>query len=245
MLIDTHFHLDLMENMQALIHDLYISDVGVIAVGTTPKAYERETQFCSGNKNIKVGLGLHPQLILDRSEEISEFLSYLPQSRYIGEIGLDFNSAYMPSKEKQVECFRKIIQSCASQGNKVLSIHSVKAVKNVISELEAAGTFRTCKCIFHWFTGTDAERNRAIANGAFFSINPRMLRTKSGQDTIKMLPKESILLETDAPFTKIFSSIRDLKSELTHMVDKISELREQEMYEIIECNSAAIWGEPV
>ena len=111
--------------------------------------------------------------------------------------------------------------------------------------MEAAGTFRTCKCIFHWFTGTDAERNRAIANGAFFSINPRMLRTKSGQDTIKMLPKESILLETDAPFTKIFSSIRDLKSELTHMVDKISELREQEMYEIIECNSAAIWGEPV
>ena len=51
MLIDTHFHLDLMENMQTLIREFRNADVGVIAAGTTPKAYEKEKQFCSGVDN--------------------------------------------------------------------------------------------------------------------------------------------------------------------------------------------------
>ena len=63
MLIDTHFHLDLMENMKSLIREFNNSNTGVIAVGTTPRAYEREKQFCSGVDNIRVGLGFHPQLV--------------------------------------------------------------------------------------------------------------------------------------------------------------------------------------
>ena len=42
MLIDTHFHLDLMENMQPLIREFRSSAIGVIAIGTTPKAYKKE-----------------------------------------------------------------------------------------------------------------------------------------------------------------------------------------------------------
>ena len=41
MLIDVHFHLDLMDNMQSLIHEFQTSDVGIIAVGTTPKAFHK------------------------------------------------------------------------------------------------------------------------------------------------------------------------------------------------------------
>lgn len=245
MLIDTHFHLDLMENMQLLIRDFRSSDIGIIAVGTTPKAFERELRFCSGLKNIRVGLGFHPQLVMERAGEISEFLSLMPKVQYIGEIGLDFNSAFISSKDEQVECFRAIVKACTEQGNKVLSIHSVKAAGAVIDELERARTFQTCKCIFHWFTGNASERKRAIENGALFSINPKMLRTKSGQETIKAIPGESILLETDAPFTMKYHSVAELRSELIHMVEAISNLRERDMYGIIEKNTAVLWGEPV
>ena len=48
MLIDVHFHLDLMDNMQSLIHEFQTSDVGIIAVGTTPKAFGKEKKFCCG-----------------------------------------------------------------------------------------------------------------------------------------------------------------------------------------------------
>lgn len=245
MLIDTHVHLDLMENMQSLICDFCSSDIGIIAVGTTPKAFVRELQFCSGTKNIRVGLGFHPQLVMERSEEIYAFLSLMPKAQYIGEIGLDFNSAYTSSKDEQIKCFRAIVNSCMEQGHKVLSIHSVKAAGAVIDELERARTFQTCKCIFHWFTGNVSERKRAIENGALFSINPRMLRTKSGQETIKAIPEESILLETDAPFTMKYHSAIELRRELMYMVEAISDLREQDMYGIIEKNSAVMWGELV
>lgn len=240
MLIDTHFHLDLMENMQPLIRSFFSADIGIMAVGTTPKAYERERHLCSEAKNIRVGLGFHPQLVMERAEDIFEFLSLIPKAQFIGEIGLDFNSAYIHSKEKQIKCFQSIVNACVKDGHKVISIHSVKAAGAVIGELETAGAFQNCKCIFHWFTGTVSELKRAIENGALFSINPNMLRTKSGQETIKAIPEESILLETDAPFTKKYNSVKDLKNELMNMVAAISEIRGQDMNGIIEENSMAV-----
>lgn len=80
MLIDVHFHLDLMDNMQSLIHEFQTSDVGIIAVGTTPKAFEKEKKFCCGVKNIKVGLGFHPQLVSERAHEIDLFLKLVKDS---------------------------------------------------------------------------------------------------------------------------------------------------------------------
>lgn len=242
MLIDTHFHLDLMDNMQTLIREFRNADVGVIAVGTTPKAYEREKQFCSGVDNIRVGLGLHPQLIAERESEIDLFLKLVIDGRYIGEIGLDFNSAYIASKEQQLSCFRRIAKACADEGNKVLSIHSVKAAGAVIDELEKAGTFRNNICIFHWFTGTVAERRRAIDAGAWFSVNPRMLKTKSGQETIKAIPADRLLLETDAPFTIKIGATTNLAVEFDSLVAGINRIRMEETREQIEKNQELVWS---
>ena len=236
MLIDSHFHLDLTENMQTLIREFRNSDIGIIAVGTTPKAYEKEKQFCSGVDNIRIGLGFHPQLVAERESEIDLFLGLAKNSRYIGEIGLDFNSAYIASKEQQLSNFRKIAKACADEGNKVLSIHSVKAAGAVIDELEKVGTFRNNMCIFHWFTGTAVERRRAIEAGAWFSINPRMLKTKSGQETIKAIPADRLLLETDAPFTKKISGAIDLKKELQTIVKGLEEMRGENVKKQVEEN---------
>ena len=164
----------------------------------------------------------------------------LKNSRYIGEIGLDFNLAYIASKEQQLSYFREIAKACADEGNKVLSIHSVKALGAVIDELEKAGTFQNNSCIFHWFTGTAAERRRAIEAGAWFSINPRMLKTKSGQETIKMIPADRLLLETDAPFVNNIDSVHSLKERLEELVAGISKIRGKDESSMIEVNSLRI-----
>lgn len=242
MLIDTHFHLDLMENMKVLIREFRDDDIGIIAVGTTPKAFERERQFCLHTRNIKVGLGLHPQLVAERENEIGLFLSLAKENRYIGEIGLDFNTDYNASKEQQVSCFRRIAKACADEGGKVLSIHSVKSAGVVIEELNNAGAITNNICIFHWFTGSVSERKRAIETGAYFSINSRMLGTKSGQETIKTVPADRILLETDAPFTMTFHEVTELKTELENLVIRISEVRGQEVREWIEDNSMRVFA---
>ena len=241
MLIDTHFHLDLMDNMQSLIREFSAVDVGIIAVGTTPKAFVKERQICVGARNINVGLGLHPQLVAEREHEIELFLNLVKESRYIGEVGIDFNTNYITSKEQQVSCFRKIVKSCADEGGKILSIHSVKSAGVVIEELNSARVFANNVCIFHWFTGSVSEHKRAIEDGAYFSINPRMVRTKRGQETIKAVPADRILLETDAPFTTMFETVKELKTELEKLVIRISEVRAQEMRGWIEDNTARIF----
>lgn len=236
MLIDTHFHLDLMKNMQPLIRDFRTADIGIIAVGTTPKSFEQEKQFCSGVNNIRVALGFHPQLVAERESEIDLFLRLIKNSRYVGEIGLDFNSAYMASKEQQTVCFRKIARVCADEGNKVLSIHSLKATGVVIDELEKAGTFLNNICIFHWFTGNVSERRRAINAGAWFSINSRMLKTKSGQEAIKAIPSNRLLLETDAPFNVKVESLYTLEMEMEALLNGIADLRSENVKKTIERN---------
>lgn len=243
MLIDTHLHLDLMENMQRLIKSLSVEkDIGVIAVGTTPKAYGKELEFCEGTSNIRVGLGMHPQLIAERSKEMEVFLPLVRKAKYIGEVGLDFNSAYISSKDVQVSVFREISKVCASEGNKVLSIHSVKAAGVVLDELETAGTFDSCTCIFHWFTGTKKERQRAVEDGALFSINHRMLRTKSGQELIKNIPINRILLETDAPFTCEIKETKNLCDILQKTIFGIEKIKGECVEDIVEKNALSIFG---
>ena len=242
MLIDTHFHLDLMENMQSLIRE--ISDVRVIAVGTTPMAYEREKLYCSCNANIRVGLGLHPQLVAERGSEMNEFLRLMEDARYIGEIGLDFSPQHIASKERQIDCFRRIAESSASMGEKIFSIHSVRSADAVLDELEEAGTLKNCIFILHWFSGNGSERKRAIEAGVFFSINPRMLSSRSGRETIKTVPSERLLLETDAPFTMKFNSGTKLRKELEKTVEEMARLRGVEAAELmkhIEENGERLW----
>ena len=242
MLIDTHFHLDLHENMRHLIDEFSNqSNIGIIAVGTTPKAYEKEVFFCKNVASIKVGLGLHPQLIGERIHELELILTFIKKARFIGEIGLDFNSAYIRSEQQQIDCFRKIVKACAKEQNKVLSIHAVKSVTTILDELETAGTVNNCICILHWFSGTPSERKRAIDDGMYFSINPRMLKTKSGQETIKAIPKNRLLLETDSPFTMKFNHVSDLKDELNKIIETISDIRNENDRKIIEDNSEKIW----
>ncbi|SHJ57825.1 TatD DNase family protein [Hathewaya proteolytica DSM 3090] len=242
MLVDTHFHLDLMENMQLLIKQVKDANIGIIAVGTTPLAYRQEIKFINENRNfIKVGLGLHPQLVEQRSQEIDLFLQLSQEAKYIGEVGLDFNKDYGKSKMMQIDCFREIARKCAIEGEKVLSIHSVKASKVAIEILQEEKVFNNCKCIFHWFTGSVSERKLAISNGAYFSINPKMLQTKGGKDLICNIPEDRILLETDAPFTMKCNSVEDLDKELNRIARGICSIRNEDVISQIEDNSMRIF----
>lgn len=240
MLIDAHFHLDLMDNMQSLVREFRTAGIGAICVGTTPKAYEKEVRLCSDSSVIKVGLGMHPQLIAERYQETNLFVRLVKESKYIGEVGLDFRSAFISSKDQQISCFRKVAKSCASEKGKIISLHSVKAAGSVIDELNAANAFEDNVCIFHWFTGSMADCKRAIEAGAYFSINPKMLKTKNGQETIRYIPADRILLETDAPFTLKITSVKHLVTELEMLVVEISNIRGENMKAKIEKNSESI-----
>src|SRR6185312_4649932 len=110
---------------------------------------------------------------------------------------------YYRSLKLQKEVFTQILRECARVGDKVLSVHSVRAagaVLDLVSEHLPADRGRV---VLHWFTGSPSEARRAVELGCYFSINAEMLRNDRHRKMIATLPANQLLTETDGPFTKI------------------------------------------
>jgi TatD DNase family protein len=59
------------------------------------------------------------------------------------------------------------------------------------------------KVILHWFSGTLSELDQAVSGGLYFSVNPAMILSRSGQALIARIPRERMLTETDGPFVEV------------------------------------------
>ncbi len=210
---DMHCHIDLMPSMSSFADEALRNDIGILAVTTTPKAYAKEISILNKYTNIRVALGLHPQLAGARYNELRLIETYIDEAVYIGEIGLDFNKEFYASKKKQVDIFENIIKWSNRDTGKVISIHAVHSDKMVLDILEKYHCTEKNKCILHWFSGSLSQLRRAIAMECFFSINGVMLTSASGQMLIKNIPPEKIVFESDAPFIKDIKSVQQLKTE--------------------------------
>lgn len=241
MVCDAHCHLDLMDNMPEFINEIQNSNMSLFAAGTTPKAYNREVQFCRNARNIYVGLGMHPQLVSSSYVDMQLFKNLFEKSHYIGEVGLDFSKEYIQTKESQIKVFGEIIKLCEQCGEKVVSIHSLRAASKVIEILKTYKRQESNRYIFHWFTGSMPQLEKAIEVGCYFSINPRMLKTRLGTEVIRTIPHNRMLLETDAPFAFKAQHIDEIKKELKKTVSKISDVVGLDMSDIICENSKRVF----
>lgn len=202
-LVDFHCHLDLYPDLQTAIDEAEAARVYTLAVTTTPLAWERNQDLMAGLKFVRPALGLHPQLVHERSRELGLWEKKLAETRYVGEVGLDFSPTHQASSFDQRKVFRRMLECCAEQGGKILSIHSVRAASDVLELLETHLSLESNKVVLHWFTGNVQEAKRAVELGCFFSVNVNMTRTQKGHAVLKTLPFDRLLTETDGPFTSI------------------------------------------
>ncbi|WP_371228098.1 Qat anti-phage system TatD family nuclease QatD [Roseovarius sp. 2305UL8-3] len=198
--VDFHCHLDLCEDMQKAYTDCDRMRCITLAVTTTPKAFGRNDAMAKRTSHIHAALGLHPQLVAQRSAEITLFEDFAATSRFIGEIGLDAGRQFYPSFDRQKQVFERALTVCANLGDKVISLHSVRAAKHVLDALERTGAYRTCRPVLHWFSASDAEIRRALDLGCLFSVNEQMLLSPRGKALLGVVPIKRLLTETDAPF---------------------------------------------
>ena len=188
MFYDMHCHVDLIPSMLKFAKDTHINNVNILAVTTTPRAYEKELTMLKPYPNIRVALGLHPQLVSDRYEELALVEKSVSNAKYIGEVGLDFNRQFYGSKENQISVFDNIIKWCSEHSSKIISIHSVHSDKAVLDILDKYACTERNKCILHWFSGSLKQLQRAAEMGCFFSINSVMLKSPNGQKLIRSIP---------------------------------------------------------
>lgn len=107
-----------------------------------------------------------------------------------------------PTMEAQRRVFRRVLECCAEAGDKVLTVHSTRAVKPVLDLIEACLHPDGGRVVLHWFGGRRSEARRALALGCFFSVNATMLANDRGRALVASLPPDRLLTETDRPFTQ-------------------------------------------
>ncbi|WP_130855199.1 Qat anti-phage system TatD family nuclease QatD [Olivibacter jilunii] len=200
MLFDTHFHLDLVEDNFSLVQRLEKMKIYTIAVTNLPKLFDHTEKLCKGLKYIRPALGYHPELASRYKNQLPLFRNLIGRTRYIGEVGLDNLSKTPQDFNDQKEVFSSIMNLCAEDGNKILTIHSRRAEKQVISMI---GNNFPGKIVLHWYSGSLKDLEMALFYGFYFSINYSMTQSVNGAKIIEALPFERILLETDGPFTML------------------------------------------
>lgn len=203
-MIDLHCHLDLYPNAKEIAAACKKRGIYVLSVTTTPSAWQGTEALAKDAPRIRTALGLHPQLAHERIGELPLFEKLLPNTRYVGEIGLDGAPEFKAHWDKQITVFDHILLQCSKIGDRILSIHSRKATKAVLDRVEVyhnVGTF-----ILHWFSGSQQELERAIELGCWFSVGPAMLTSAKGRALAQRMPMDRVLTETDGPFAQIAGS---------------------------------------
>jgi len=202
-LVDYHCHLDLYADYELAFAQCCREQVETLTVTTTPRAWERNKELASHCTSIRVALGLHPQLVEEGHDDMALFERLLPDARYVGEVGLDASPRYYKSFHTQQKVFQHILCCCAEHGDKIISIHAVRATRDVLAAIETYLPSNNGKAVLHWFTGSKAEAKKAVDLGCYFSVNREMLKSDLRREIVTSLPIERILTETDGPFTMI------------------------------------------
>lgn len=205
--VDYHCHFDLYPNHKDLLAECQKNGIATLAVTTTPKAWQKNAEMALNYNQARVALGLHPQLVSQRANELVLFEELLQSSRFVGEVGLDASKNFYPSFIEQQQVFQSILQMCAQYNHKIISVHSAYSSKKVLDALETYFFPNNGKVVLHWFTGSKYDIQRAVEMGCYFSINQEMIKNKNIQKNLSYIPLERILSETDGPFIEYESNV--------------------------------------
>jgi len=214
---DAHCHIDLYPDYRRELAAIAARRITTIAVTNTPSVFEMCERICGGNAFVHAALGLHPELAVEREHELPLLLRLIHRVRFIGEIGLDFTSRDPAVRATQVRIFTAVLAAARAVGGRVLSVHSRRAAAETVA---IVGPRFPGAVILHWFSGSASVLGRAVRDGYYFSVNPAMIRSASGQAVIRAVPRERLLLESDGPFVMVDDSPArpsDLRLVVTHV----------------------------
>ena len=153
-LVDMHMHAGFTGNPARFARELGDNGIDVFANTVTPQEFKRLFPLLHGESSMRLGLGLHPWWIgsselgpLD--EVLAVFEHELQSTRFVGEIGLDLWPSHAFTKDFQIEALVRIAKLCAMRGGILISLHAVKAERELLDILEDSDCLRNCTCILH------------------------------------------------------------------------------------------------
>ena len=211
---DNHTHLEIADGDQPMNYQDHLAlanqvgILGAVQVGVTLESSRWSAQVAANEPRLLAAVAIHPNeaaryeskaaLNLD-IDGIAELASQ-ERVRAIGETGLDFfRTESEQGKSFQQYSFERHIQ-IAKDFNLALQIHDRDAHQQVVETLLQLGA--PSKVVFHCYSG-DLELAKICSEHGWytsFAGNITIKRNQHLRDSLKYMPVDNILVETDAPF---------------------------------------------
>ncbi len=202
---DAHTHLDMQEDPEAALARA-ADFAALLTVGIDPKANRAALAFAEENENVYAAVGLHPNAAELLSPEIEADLRAAaahPRVRAIGETGFDFYWE-KASPNAQARALDLQAELALAHGHPlVFHVRSKNgqdaAERELIGWLKAN---RPPRFVLHAFAGHEGLLEAALSLGGYVSFAGNLTHRKKKRlrELARELPKDRVLVETDAPY---------------------------------------------
>jgi TatD DNase family protein len=233
--IDTHCHLDMddyADDLEIVLERARQQHIrSIISIGIDEKSSRQAITLAGKYPMIKATVGIHPHNVAAIESDSLDILATLIEGHRdqvvgYGEIGLDYVKNYAPP-DLQRRCFRAQLSLARELGLPVI-IHDREAHADILRILRAEAPFQNGG-VMHCFSGDLAFARQILELGFHLSI-PGVVTFKNAvdlQETARLAPLTSLLLETDGPFLSPVPrrGRRNEPAFLLHTARMIAELR--------------------
>jgi len=206
-LFDSHCHLDdavFKPDFEKILQRAEEADVKrMMIAGIDGHTSARAVELAESCPEIYASVGVHPHDARSCSEKTLTQLTNLarhPKVMAWGEIGLDFNRMYSPQKDQEHWFVRQL--EIADQLDLPLIFHERDSRGRFLEILEATPA-NGRRAVVHCFSGSASELGRYLEMGFYIGITGIVTIAKRGKALREMLPgipKNRLLIETDAPY---------------------------------------------
>jgi TatD DNase family protein len=265
-LVDSHCHLDFdvfhVDRDEVVNRAREAGVTRIVNPGVDIETSEAVVKLAEKIPELYAAVGIHPNEVQSLAEILDGTLEHLlskPKVTAIGEIGLDYYRE-RTAKDLQIKAFEGQLNLAKETGLPVI-VHNRAATEDTLQILSAwVAGLRVTKPdlarrpgVLHSFSGTLDEAEQAVDMGFLIGITGPVTFPKAVelQQIVSILPLESLLVETDAPFLTPhpWRGKRNEPGYVKYTVEKIAGLREIDFEQVAEKTTAnAIrifgWGEP-
>ena len=211
---DNHTHLEIADGDQPMNYQDHLAlanqvgILGAVQVGVTLESSKWSAEVAATEPRLLAAVAIHPNeaaqyesmQALDVDIDGIADLASQERVRAIGETGLDFfRTESDQGKSFQQHSFERHIQIAKDFGL-ALQIHDRDAHEQVVETLLRLGAPE--KVVFHCYSGDIQLAKICAEHGWYtsFAGNITIKRNQHLRDSFRHMPKDLILVETDAPF---------------------------------------------
>jgi TatD DNase family protein len=240
-LVDSHCHLDfpaLVQERDAVLARARAAGVEVIqTIGTRLSTFEQVVAIAEANDGVYCSVGVHPhRAAKEPLDDPAQLLAWAAHHKVIGvgESGLDYYYDHSP-RDVQAAVFRLHIQA-ARQSGLPLIVHTRDADRDTADLLRAAMAEAPFAGVIHCYSSSPELGFAAVEMGLYLGLGGILTFRKSEQlrATVRELPLERLLLETDAPYLapEPFRGRRNEPAYVAHVAAALAEVKGLTLAEI-------------